>query len=588
MTYSLTLRQQAGRRLSIPEVDNNWLYLESLALSATGSGDGTQGPQGPTGPQGEVGPVGPTGPSGISPTYSLIEYLPTPIINIRKKDLGTYPLGWSCYADVTGVTAGYIYFTDGFLRITQSCISSFGPGYTGGDDVNLYTIPDIFGSGHEFQYEEVVEPSNGFFFDGTRLKDLLDGSIDPGCSRNNDGDLYFISGSSIGPNGETYYIFPDIFDYVPDSTEVRRALENISFNTEIYTDIDRIIYPEEYYKEKLDISFNSFGTQSWLSFPDKRVELLLVSNKGSNSDGIGNKNSPATSIVHPPSISNDYVGKIGTIFSGGSGGSFVTEFPIDESLENFGSGNIFNFGRNNLINPNITIEIDVRDFFKNNQRIGIRYPVNLSDDGETIFVKSIGPIKYNSLRGRVYKRNLVLYFRLSAGKPGSLSENGFSSRYNIVPSQGLDPIVTDIISINMGDGLTILEFPIVNNFLQDLDLAIDNWNGNNPSNSITKSVYDRGQGLVISVQYTNYVPDFTPIITVSDSEGGLYSTASRDFTISKEIGYAPNTYYRERIYSDLSIPVYISPRINTFKDNIDYPTSTKILCYGHKILLGKK
>lgn len=37
-TYSLTLRQQAGRRLSISEVDNNWLYLKELALSATGSG----------------------------------------------------------------------------------------------------------------------------------------------------------------------------------------------------------------------------------------------------------------------------------------------------------------------------------------------------------------------------------------------------------------------------------------------------------------------------------------------------------------------------------------------------------------------
>ena len=39
-TYSLTLREPLNRRLSIEEVDNNWLYLEQLALSgATGSID---------------------------------------------------------------------------------------------------------------------------------------------------------------------------------------------------------------------------------------------------------------------------------------------------------------------------------------------------------------------------------------------------------------------------------------------------------------------------------------------------------------------------------------------------------------------
>jgi hypothetical protein len=42
-TYSLTLRQRKGRRLSISEVDNNWLYLQELALSATGSGGGGSG-----------------------------------------------------------------------------------------------------------------------------------------------------------------------------------------------------------------------------------------------------------------------------------------------------------------------------------------------------------------------------------------------------------------------------------------------------------------------------------------------------------------------------------------------------------------
>jgi len=40
-TYSLTLRQQKGKRLSISEVDNNWLYLKELAeAGGTGSSGG--------------------------------------------------------------------------------------------------------------------------------------------------------------------------------------------------------------------------------------------------------------------------------------------------------------------------------------------------------------------------------------------------------------------------------------------------------------------------------------------------------------------------------------------------------------------
>ena len=36
-TYSLTLRQDIGRRLTIPEMDGNFQYLEELALCGGGS-----------------------------------------------------------------------------------------------------------------------------------------------------------------------------------------------------------------------------------------------------------------------------------------------------------------------------------------------------------------------------------------------------------------------------------------------------------------------------------------------------------------------------------------------------------------------
>ena len=71
MTYSLILRENINRRLTIQEMDGNFLYLENLALNfgATGPqgpiGDpGPQGPIGVSGPQGPIGDPGPQGPIG--------------------------------------------------------------------------------------------------------------------------------------------------------------------------------------------------------------------------------------------------------------------------------------------------------------------------------------------------------------------------------------------------------------------------------------------------------------------------------------------------------------------------------------------
>jgi len=55
-TYSLTLRKDLGRKLTIEEMDDNFLYLDN-------GGSGPQGDQGPQGPQGN-GTQGPQGPQG--------------------------------------------------------------------------------------------------------------------------------------------------------------------------------------------------------------------------------------------------------------------------------------------------------------------------------------------------------------------------------------------------------------------------------------------------------------------------------------------------------------------------------------------
>jgi hypothetical protein len=51
-TYSLTLRGQNQSKLTIEELDNNFLYVLE---NATGGGGGATGPQGSTGPQGPAG-----------------------------------------------------------------------------------------------------------------------------------------------------------------------------------------------------------------------------------------------------------------------------------------------------------------------------------------------------------------------------------------------------------------------------------------------------------------------------------------------------------------------------------------------------
>jgi len=77
-SYSLTLREEKGFKLTTQELDDNFRYVLENA-----SGSGTQGPQGPTGP-GTQGPQGPTGPSGgggsgsieiISMTISALDLL---------------------------------------------------------------------------------------------------------------------------------------------------------------------------------------------------------------------------------------------------------------------------------------------------------------------------------------------------------------------------------------------------------------------------------------------------------------------------------------------------------------------------------
>ena len=66
-TYSLHLRSNMERRLSVAEMDGNFLYLEELALTNNGgTGSGTSGTSGTSGANGTSGTSGANGTSGTS------------------------------------------------------------------------------------------------------------------------------------------------------------------------------------------------------------------------------------------------------------------------------------------------------------------------------------------------------------------------------------------------------------------------------------------------------------------------------------------------------------------------------------------
>jgi len=235
-----------------------------------------------------------------------------------------------------------------------------------------------------------------------------------------------------------------------DPKNNREEIDSISTRTNNITSLLGYIFPTLYYKEQFDIYFNLFAsnTNNWLSLPDKRIELCMVSNKSYKKIGVqqansnlvisgkGNKDNFHNAIVHPANSGYDKNNIVDTIYSGGTAigsdyfpGIKQTEWLLDETALSFGD-NMNGSGLNRLNNPNITVEIDVRDFFQIKRRANISeellsYPMILDNSEGFIRVKKIGDIKFNSKTNRVYKRNSVLFFRLSAGVPESYnSETG--------------------------------------------------------------------------------------------------------------------------------------------------------------------
>jgi len=199
------------------------------------------------------------------------------------------------------------------------------------------------------------------------------------------------------------------------------TITNKRYNAE---DILNMYYPDDYYKERLEIFFNSFGDRKWLSMPDLQLELVMVKNKhkrGKRGDDYVN------TLVHP----RDLFHNTKDIYNGGVP-QMKTVWKINPNINTFGDS-VENNVLNKKNNPSLVVELDVRDFFKIHRTIAVlEYPVffsnelNLVSGIKIVKVRNIGLIK--SVSNKVRRRNTVLFFRLSCGVPATEKNGIFQKR----------------------------------------------------------------------------------------------------------------------------------------------------------------
>ena len=420
-------------------------------------------------------------------------------------------------------------------------------------------------------------------------------------SRNIEGDLIFIKLSD-----DSEFFIPLAFNRSLDAN-IRAGLDIYGPRNKNYFQLNNTLYPESYYKERFDIYFNSFGNRPWLKFPDKRVELLIVNNKSQRPrNGIGSlegtlKNNCSNSLVHPSNANALNVNNPNGIFSGGSGGKirdissienltddyflYPTEFTINETRDDFGWEGFRK--RNKLNNPNITVELDIRKYFRDLILEPVmapptfKYPCILyksqtDEESTRVRVRGNGDIKWNSAREKAYRRNLIVYFRLSAGVPSSLDTVGKAAKY-IIMIEG--DVLGDTVDIDFGNGYTGV-YTNTGNPLTDLGVLATNLEGKFKIQTQYLTDQENPRSILI-IRASKYIPDFMPI--ASNATGSLVCTIKK-----KTNSQLPNVLYKKRIYSDLSLPIYICPRIDRFYDDVIGQNDYQCSIYGHKVTIGHK
>lgn len=406
----------------------------------------------------------------------------------------------------------------------------------------------------------------------------------------------------------------------------KQEIEGISPRIFNISDLLIVDYPDEYYKEQFDVYFNSFGDREWLKLPDKRVELCMVRNGKKKKKEItlstitpldenysGNKKRYTNAIVHPANTSVANPNIFNTIYSGGNAGKpnnqtidalnpdpwyvFPTEWKLDETDPMFSQDGIAQSGLNKLNNPNITVELDIRNFIKDYfTRDIIEYPINM--ETTQLQVKALGRMTLTTINQAylgtpgdfsdgelaVHRRNPTLFFRLSAGDPKT-AKLGSSAKY-VFNKADLDALAFpgESVTIDLGYGnIRSFTFNIsdtlgfANTFYQIVRSEFSGQYNNYKCN------FNKGEDVVIEKTVNAdilYEPiPFVPFIVNVDTEAELYGTQIR--------AADPATFYQKRLFSDLSLPIKIKLKIDKFF--VDYTNPTlgyTNYAYGHKTTIG--
>jgi len=563
-------------------------------------------------------------------------------------------------------------------------------------DPNTYilTITETDGTTHQVNFSDLIKinvqdtttvhlSGDGSAATPLRADVKVSAAAGNSIAINNDG--LYSSGGSGGGSGE-FLPTPivakrrqPVFDELKKN--IKGDIDSINPRTWLSTQVEEFFktfekYLESYFVQKFDVYFNSFGDRDWLKMPDKRLELLTVSNNSYKAPGAhqtsnnalsykGNKDNFTNAITHPSNSDEKYPTVFHTIYGGGSSGNqqsiltsnlpyFVgpTEWPIDETMLNFGYNDIQPAASlNRKHNPNLVISIDVRKFLRIKGNAPMQYPVNFSQ-GDFMSVKNIGKILFNRIKGRVYRRNQVLFLQVSCGVPGS--EVKYSGLAAPLWKTGSSYKNGQLVFLNAHIFMSTIdknsEVPKVGgtDYWTDLGLGdieqaaksqYSDWNPNmvyqegaivtyqgiqyqrilytgsyeNPTDTKFWSVIQVKASAAAAKLPANYVGAWQTDIAYTYQQvvayKGYYFSLNNDIS---SIGLQPDrdpkmwtnigpvttapvgpikgepfTLYKERIYSGLSLPIYICPRIKAFPSSIGGKPDTW-LCYGHKITIGDK
>jgi hypothetical protein len=170
-TYSLTLRSSLNRRLSITELDDNFRYVEQLAISGTsGGGTGSVGPQGPQGATGSDGATGPAGPSGGGTASSVTM---SAHVSLTSFDVGKFVVSYTDHAGLIDHVTNLFPVNTFTGSVNEARVAFYAGGGASQDGIYTLDFAATYSTGYTDVLVDELDASDQVFYNNVDT-----GSID--------------------------------------------------------------------------------------------------------------------------------------------------------------------------------------------------------------------------------------------------------------------------------------------------------------------------------------------------------------------------------------------------------------------------